>query len=253
MLTNFSGRMGRALAFPVIPFFVVVPFLLAADGGCSGGQVIGGNNSPDGGTAPAIENPTGSCDAPSESGDIACYSVSEPGTTWMVDCEHPVDRHYWRVYVPPVEPGTRNAFTAFMLPRPDGSITVSEICDGDDTEVIALFDEYGLCKAAFGPSDVERINMMLLSDALAISHALHENLRFRPVEVDGAWDIAPFALPEDLEDACSMTGNADVSAKCDDYLAAVCGPTNIGVLLSLTEAEAQDLADALNALYGIPN
>ncbi len=229
--------------FRAIWLLLSVPFLAAADGGgCSGDQPIGSNDPPGGG----IHNPTGDCTAPGN-GAIECYSVPDAGDQWMLDCDHPRDRIYWHVYARSDAGGV----SAYMLPRPDGTGIHYAICDGPDAGLATLFEGYGLCEPTLGPGGVEAINSMDLADALAISHALHERLVFTPYEIDGSWDIAPFALPADLKAACPATDNPSIISKCDHVLDAVCGPTDIGVVFGLTEAEAGELAQALNQLYGI--
>lgn len=231
----------KTQAYRAIWLLIAVPFLAAADGdGCSGDQPIGSND-------PGLSNPTGDCTAPGN-GAIDCYSVPEAGDQWMLDCDHPLDRTYWHVYARGSE---ASGVTAYMLPRPDATGIIYGICDGPDPGLATLFDFYGLCDEALGPSGVEKINNMELADALAISHALHQRLVFAPYELDGNWDIAPFVLPPDLQAACPATNNPSIIDKCDQVLDAVCGPTDIGVVFGLTEAEAGELALALNQLYGI--
>jgi hypothetical protein len=188
-------------------------------------------------------NPTGDCEA-TGTGDIACYSVSEAGDVWMPDCEHPLDRAYWRVHARRSDDGE---VTAYLLPRPDGAGAAFGVCDGPDAALAALFDGWGLCAPTLDAAGVARINALPLDDALAISHALHERLVFTAGGDDGS-TIAPWPLPEDLEDACPGTS---ASAACDAYLTAVCGASDIGVALTLDEAQANELAAALNAAYGI--
>ena len=185
----------------------------------------------------AVENPTGDCVAVG-SGDIACYSFSGPGYEWMLDCDHPLDRIYWRVHAD-VATGT-----AGMLPRPDGAGLVYGICDGADADLAALFDRNHLCVETLDAAGVEAVNAMSVTDALAISHALHERLVFR---AEGT-AITPWPLPEDLEAACPATSAADA---CTEYLDVICGDTDLGVLLAIDEGQAIALATALNDLYGI--
>jgi hypothetical protein len=182
-----------------------------------------------------IENPTGDCPAPGN-GDIACYSVTGPDLEWVLDCDHPLERTYWHVYA------TRDPVTAAMLPRPDAAGLAFGLCD--DPDLGALFERNHLCEPSLDAAGVEAVNAMTLEDALAISHALHERLEFRAVQAGDRWEIAPWPLPEDLEVACA----AEV---CGEYLDAVCGGTDVGVLLTLDEAQATDLAASLNQAYGI--
>lgn len=187
-----------------------------------------------------IVNPTGECLA-TGSGDIECYSVSAPGDLWMLDCDHPLERTYWRVHAV----DGANGVTAYLMPRPDATGLTFGICDGADADLAALFDRSGLCTPTLDAAGVELVNALPLEDALAISHALHERLVFT---ADAGGNIAPWPLPEDLGDACPGTS---VAAACADYVAAVCDETDLGVLLELDEAQATEVAGALNDLYGI--
>jgi hypothetical protein len=165
---------------------------------------------------------------PEGTGEIACYSVPAPGDTWRLDCNHPLDRTYWRIF-------EQSDGTAYLMPRPDGQVL--DVC-------VPIFQQYGLCDSALDAAGVERINAMPLDDARALSHALHENLAFR---VEGT-AIVPWPLPEDLEVVCPGTSAAGA---CEDYLEVVCGNSSLGVELALDEAQAAELAAALNASYGI--
>ena len=244
-----NHTMKTQLAPAVIALFA--PFMMAAQSnGCSGSQPIGSNdnNSPG-----ATANSTGDC-AVSGSGDIDCYSVAGPDARWIPDCNHPRQRYYWRTFAEPVGDGTRNSPTASMMPRPDGMGLVFGICDGEDPVLASLFDQNHLCKEILGSAEVDALNAMPLADALTISHALHQRLVFSPyAHPQGGWDITPFALPEDLRDACPATGNPSIIDRCNSYLDVVCGNTSIGVHLGLSEAEANELASALNQLYGAVN
>jgi hypothetical protein len=220
---------------------ILCPFVIAAKGaGCSGDEPIGSNNPPSG----AISNPTGTCVA-SGLGGHECYSVPDPSSQWMLDCDHPLQRTYWRVYA-------FSEQSAHMLPRPDGTGLTFGTCDGPDE---ALFQEYGLCDESLGPDGVEKINDMPLADALALSHVLHGQLSFEADLGPEGWSVAPWVLPEDLTDACPVavtnSGDAGLQQKCDDYLAVVCGATNIGVSLDIDETQAVAIAEALNQIYGI--
>jgi hypothetical protein len=192
----------------------------------------------------AIENPTGDCEVPG-TGDIACYSHAAPGDQWMPDCDHPLDRYYWRVFAQ----GGPDDATAYLMPRPDAAGLTWGTCD--DPELGPLFDRYHLCDPVLDAAGVEAVNAMALDDALAIAHALHERLVFAPVGSGSSWGVTPWAFPEDLRDACPATGDADLEAACADYVDAVCGPTDLGMTLALDESQATALAAELNRLYGI--
>ena len=223
-----------------------VPFLMAADdSGCSGDQPIGSNND-----APSVPNPTGDCQA-SGNGAHECYSVPGPGDSWMPDCEAPLQRSYWRVYAFPVEEGTRQTPTGYMIPRPDGTGAAFGICGGSDAALDTLFRDYGLCADFLDAQGVERINNAPIADLLTIAHALHERLSFEAVDAGDSYLVTPFLLPADVRDGCPLANNASLSSKCTTYVDAACGPTDIGVVFDLDETEAGDLAAALNQLYGI--
>ena len=181
-----------------------------------------------------IENPTGTCE-PDGDGSRLCYSAPAPADTYLPDCDAPLAREYWRVFAVSSE-------SAYIIPRPDGASAVAEACAGDDADLVALLDRYTLC----GSVDVEQVNDMALADALAITHALHQRLRFEAVDAN----VEPFVPPDD---------GALICASADPAMADWCGfqPTSDGGNCTdigygyASDEEAQAVAAAANALYGV--
>jgi hypothetical protein len=85
----------------------------------------------------APENPTGECDK--GEGGRPCYHSPEPTDTYMPICDGSVDRELWRVFATTDGP-------ADLIPRPDASGLELGICDGDNANLVDLFERTGLCE-----------------------------------------------------------------------------------------------------------
>jgi hypothetical protein len=187
-------------------------------------------------------NPTGDCE-PETDGSRVCYHSPEAGDTYLPDCEAPLDRELWRVFA--TEDGG-----AYIIPRPDGMGLSTGICDGDDIELAAAFERSGLCDEV---ADPEVINDLNHTDALVITHALHEQLVFTAVDDgDGSAHIDPWAPDEDMLAACDgpLADETAVDEACD-LLAGRSEDgncTDIGVIYSLEQATL--FAAGLNHVYG---
>ena len=92
------------------------------------------------------------------------------------------------------------------------------------------------------------MNHIDLPDALALAHFLHGQLRF-VLSAEGV-GIAPFPIPGDILDACSLAANpSELQAICDETRSLL----ESGLLIApyYAGAGAEQLAARLNALYGI--
>ncbi len=179
----------------------------------------------------AVVNPTGVC-MPDTDGSRECYSVADDAATYLPDCDGPLKREYWRVYA-------ESEQLAYVIPRPDGMGLEFEICGGGD-ELAELFERNGLCTESGDPNV---LNHMRAVDALAITHALHERLRFRAVPYSDEWGTIPWAPPDDIAAACEM-GLLDDGDLCEFY------STCSTLAMIYDEDQAYLLASAMNALYG---
>lgn len=149
--------------------------------------------------AAVVENPSGDCEA-ADDGGRRCYHAPEPGDQYLPDCDLPIDREYWRVFA-------QSEDSAYLIPRPDGAGLTWGICDGEDAELAALFDQYTLCAPQV---DVALVNALPPADALAIAHALHERLVFTVVDLGrGAGAVEPAPIPTDLAEACAGPAAGD--------------------------------------------
>ncbi|MCB9752989.1 MAG: hypothetical protein H6713_23795 [Myxococcales bacterium] len=182
-------------------------------------------------------------------GSLACYAATQD--PYLALCDNPLAKEYWALF-------TRDDGTsAYFLPRPDEAGLTYGLCDGEDAELAALLEDNALCTSIDSPAKVEIINNIEPADALKISRALHERLEFTAVTYDeGEAGIVPFALPADLARVCDeqAEGLAAIAETCARLIAAGTEPScnNAGPLgMTLTQAEAGLLADALNTLYGI--
>lgn len=180
-------------------------------------------------------------DGPRGDGSHHCYSVADPDHTFLPDCEQSPD--LWRVFAIDDD-------TAYIVPRPDALGLEFGLCD--DPELGDLFDRNGLCVELAAP-DV--VNAMTPADAIAIARALHDHIRFTAnVASDGSAWISPFPVPTLQIAACdAATDPGDVLAtdcqnNVDPYRVEDACP-NLAVVR--TQAEAEAMAEALNALFGV--
>jgi hypothetical protein len=185
------------------------------------------------GPEPSAPGPVAAtCVAPGDDGSRAGYHSAD-GTKWLADCDTPLGREYWRVF--------RSAdSTAYLIPRPDGNVSVAKLCASPDPAVRSAAERATLCSEM--PS-IERLNALTPGDALAIARGLHRNLRF---EAEGK-QVVPFAIPSDLADACRAERPSDLKTVCERAIQ----PGNAELHKELTEAEANHVAEMLNRLYGI--
>lgn len=187
-----------------------------------------------------VENPSGSCVAPND-GSRAGYH-SSAGLPWVLDCQNPLAREYWRVFA--VDPEH-----AAMIPRPDGSGYLQAACTDSTQALHAITQTYGLCKSASNSAEVERVNSMAIGDALLVAREQHRQLRFTHVRDD----IQPFPVPSDIVDACNLHDNAtlpELQAMCERERGRLESGNDIG--FSYGGPGGLELAKRLNELYGIP-
>ncbi|HEY8947171.1 MAG TPA: hypothetical protein VIM73_23165, partial [Polyangiaceae bacterium] len=97
---------------------------------CQAGACVRGR-----GSSNVIRNPTGDCEAPDDGSRPGFHFSSD--STWLPDCENPLDREYWRVFA-------RSASSAAIVPRPDGAPELREPCTTEH-ELSPLVRKYGLC------------------------------------------------------------------------------------------------------------
>ena len=216
--------------------FILLSF--SSDGGAQGQS-----------TDPGIINPSGSCgvDTSDGAGSRPGYSYSSSGTTYVPDCNNPLQREYWRVFVPPDGDGS----SAYVIPRPDDTGIKYEFCCDDD-DLCELFKKNGLCG---GDDIVQIINSIPLDEALIMMNKLHEKLVFRAEVYDeDTGGITPWAPDDDILEICDtgMTNDANVLDHCSD-IRARCNDQGecleYGIIPSGETVKA--LTPLLNELYGI--
>lgn len=205
--------------------------------------------SPDAGTSPPIldaqptvMNPTGTCRAP-DSGARRGYHSPDAGDLWLPDCNNPLKREYYRVFA-------KSSTSAYVIPRPDGAHELELPCN-DPTHVLrGLVEQYSLCQSAGDTATVDKINSMPPADALALTHYMHGQLVFEPVEGILAMNLRPYAIPSDVVDACALhpdERSSELSVDCTAQQKAIDTGTD-GPLFGTT---APELAKLLNELYGV--
>jgi hypothetical protein len=208
-----------------------VPIFLSALGGaaCGSGQAD-------------ITNPSGACGTRSDGGRVG-YHGPEARDQWVLDCQNPLLREYWRAF-------SQDGNTAYVVPRPDGAAELSGPCSDASHELHPVVVRYGLCSAAQSPEQVGAVNHMALSDALGVTHFLHAQLKFVATQVGVG--ISPYPLPSDILDACVL-GNQVNSAELDSICRDVKGMVDQGIEKQLiyTGPGGAELAMRLNQLYGI--
>ncbi len=187
-----------------------------------------------------VDNPTGDC----EPDDDGSRTGHHPGDSqYLPDCDPPLLREYYRVFA-------QEDKTAYMIPRPDALGIHYGYCDGDDPELARLFDDNGLCERV---ADPDVVNSMTPADALAIAHVLHEELVFVAEEHEGNWSIWPGAMSDDVVAACERAAVdlSDAQAACSYHRDRVQNKSHDDMGRTYTRAEVEQLAPALNELYGI--
>lgn len=185
-------------------------------------------------TAEEVVNPSGNCTSDEDGGRPGYASPGETDT-YLPDCNAPLKREYWRVFVSSDE-------KAYIIPRPDAMGIEYDLCAGTSEE---LFKQGGLCEEA---ADPDVINNLEPKDALDITRALHELLVF---ERSGD-SIKPFAPPDDVIAACDLTSNAAAKSYCQE-LQGQCDENGIcNEMLMVPSSDAiEAIVPALNKLYGI--
>ena len=181
---------------------------------------------------PSIDNPSGDCQADGD-GNRRDYFSSDQ---YLPDCQNPLERELWRVFAVSEE-------RAYIVPRPDGMGLQFELCE--DESLGALFSDHGLCDE-FADPDV--INQIAPADALAITNALHQRLRF---SVSDEGRITPYAPEDDIIAACELTDDSAALDFCEllESRCTILGCDDIGYMPG-PEAVAA-LVPALNLLYGV--
>ena len=114
-----------------------------------------------------------------------------------------------------------------------------------------VMDKYGLCLETLGANEVEQINNIPFTDALTITHALHQQLFFT---VDDNHHISPWAPLNDILEACLYSDDNDsvVSAYCETALEYYnSGDDCPSLAFSPSAEEAPIIASRLNRLYGL--
>jgi hypothetical protein len=152
---------------------------------------------------------------------------------WIRDCNTPWKREYYRVFTRTQASTT----TAYLMPRPD--IIGGPLSTCTRAALRPALDRYGWCAPAVVP---DRVNRMSIDDALAIAHALNEDLRFTA----GDGGVSPYPMPDDVALVCAPPTGAIANA-CAAY-----APREIEIAVLPTAASAAAMASALNKLYGIP-
>lgn len=185
-----------------------------------------------------VENPSGDCETP-DNGDRAGYHASA-GTVWVPDCQNPLAREYWRVFAVDSE-------HAAMIPRPDGAEGLAPACADAGHPLHAIVERYGLCHAAASSAEVELVNAMAIGDALQVARELQRQLRFTH-----RGDLAPFAPPTDILDACALRPQESAALRemCEREQKRLESGNDIG--FDYAGIGGVELAQRLNEIYGIP-
>lgn len=183
-------------------------------------------------------NPSGDCVAPGNGSRAGYHSTTDP---WLLDCNNPLKREYWRVFTNPDK-------TAYIIPRPDGDPHWTIACRDPDMPIAKIASKYSLCDPAVEHGAVDQLNAMEPGLALEIAHYLHLHLVFAAPA--GAAGFTPFPIPSDTLDACEVHPNensADFAELCQRER-----DNSMGLFgLTYEGPGAVELAARLNELYGI--
>lgn len=192
---------------------------------------------------PNVTNPSGPCGTRSDGGRAGYHSPGE-SNVWVPDCQNPLTREYWRVF-------SQDGKVGYVIPRPDGAPELATPCSDPQDDLHPVVMRYGLCSAASSSEQVEIVNHIELSDALAVTRFLHAQLRFAvPEDGLGIW---PSPVPSDVIDACALgeeMNSPELEALCERERDRLRGGIDIG--FSYTGPGAAELVMRLNELYGIP-
>jgi hypothetical protein len=185
-------------------------------------------------------NPTGDCRARADGSREGDHSAD--GSKWLPDCKNTLAREYYRVFA-------RSETSAYTIPRLDGAAGLQPACADADHKVAWLVEKYSLCESASSAAAVERVNGMLPTDALTLTHFLHERMKF----VIGAEErgISPAPFRTDVVDACALGENdsAELEAICERERERLQAGTDEGI--EYEGSGAVELVARLNELYGI--
>jgi hypothetical protein len=188
-----------------------------------------------------IRNPSGACGVRTDGSRAGYHNAA--GTMWVPDCQNPLQREYWRVFV-------KDGSQAFIIPRPDGAPELRAICADPRHELRSIADRYMLCTVVASNEHVRLVNTMSLSDALEITHFLHGQLKFSVAgSSNGTVHIRPFPMRSDIVDACEFRQQM-ISLELDARCQKAHQPEGLMWVGKDREA-AEDLASRLNELYGI--
>jgi hypothetical protein len=194
---------------------------------------------------PEVRNPSGDCETPADNGAGDAYG-SGSEARYLPDCKAPLRRQYYRVFA-------QSESRAWLMPRPDHGAPTRALCASEaaGSPLRTLFDKYTLCDEA---PNVDRVNAMTPSDALAIAHALHERLRF----VAFGGEAQPFAYADDVLAVCDAKpelAKGVLSDRCARQRKRQrdmqTGAVALGPYVIPPDHEGPPLAAALNELYGI--
>lgn len=195
------------------------------------------DNPPD----PGVPNPSGDC-APEDNGGREGYHSPDASDSYLPDCTLTLQREYYRVF-------QKEDGKAYIIPRPDGHSAWLTPCSDETHPLHALVLKYQLCKSAETPAEVEAVNAIEPADALTLTHALHEELVFYPVQ-DA---VAPWPFSPDIVAACKSNEalrTGVFEARCDTEIELE-GKPRPEEVVTYSPQEAAALAAALNTLYGI--
>jgi hypothetical protein len=186
----------------------------------------------------AVANPTGGCKPTiyeTGGGDHADQPFA-----YFPDCQNPLRREYWHVYA-------TSATDAATVPRLDGERRLAPACGDPAHPLAAIVKKYRLCQEAT-EQDLATVNHMLLADALTLTHALHQSLRFAQTE-DGK-RIDPYAYSDDILAACALHPDDSPAAfteLCEREQRLQAAP----IAVTYEGPGAAELVVRLNELYGI--
>ncbi len=250
------------LKFSQILIGVFLPAWLVACGNDSASSFVPPQPCPIGGCPSELQvhNPTGSCLAPDSGVRVGYHYPLD--SQWIPDCQNPLSREYWRVFV-------TSEGEVYTSPRIDAEINspfqspFQPICQDPNHELAPIVEDYRLCAPMVSATDLALLPQMSLSEALTLTHFLHQQLRFevRTVdlsEVDSFETLTPWPIPSDIVAACELDpdlNSPELSQRCEQektrlqrieegYPADLAGRRYEGPV-------GIELAHRLNQLYGI--
>lgn len=191
-----------------------------------------------------IENPSGNCRIGDNKYIVDNYRYID-NVQLLVDCQNPLQRQYWSVFV------TDETGSATIHPAPGQESLTKTFCENPEESLALLADKYELCQlqqnstGSFSPDFIYSPQ-----DALAITRALHRDLRFQ-VSLERR-SVTPGFRETDVIGVCRFNpdeNSPEMQVMCEREQLLL--DTGWDAVNNYYDENVFELANGLNKLYGI--